>query len=83
VDDAMTDADQPVADEPLAQEHREVFDRALVAELRSLAPQALSQGVARGVPGHEVRRRVKTLDLTAHLDGEGASAHGEEGELEA
>ena len=50
VHDAMTDADEPVPRQPLAQERDEVLERAFVAELDAFAPRFLVDDGARARP---------------------------------
>ena len=74
VDDPVTDADQSVTGEVLAEEPHEVLYRVIVAESHLLAPRLLGHGSAGRIPDHQTRRRGEALDLAAHLGREVAIA---------
>jgi hypothetical protein len=74
VDDPVTDADQSVTGEVLAEEPSEVLHRVIVAEPHILALRTLGYDSAGRVPDHQTRRRGEAIDLTAHVEREVAIA---------
>ena len=82
VNDPVTDPDQTVADELLAEEAPQMLHRLVVAEFHAFAPRPLGHCPARHIPGHELRRRGEALDLAAHVQGEVVVTHEEQRELD-
>jgi hypothetical protein len=64
----MSDSDQAIACEPLAQVGHQILERAGVTELDPFAPGFLGGGFARAIQRDEVWRRKKAFDLAALIE---------------
>src|SRR5438477_6425174 len=65
VNDAMSDTDEPMLGELVAEKTDEMFERAIMTELDAVAPCLLGDDRAAAVLGDEARRRVQTFRLPA------------------
>jgi len=75
VNDSMADRSQTIFCEMLAQERKQVIERAVMAELRAVAPRLLGKLGAFRVLRDEARRCVEALDLATRRQRKLATDH--------
>src|SRR5437762_7620428 len=83
MDDAMSDTDEPMLGELVAEKIDEMFERAVMTELDAAAPGLLGDDRAAAVLGDETRRRVQTFRLPARDERHAVRLLRKQRELEA